>query len=310
LFLYLDNPPVLDNSCRSYRRKKIARIVRFGEIRHGRMETPHYNNHKCVNHLQRSFCSSLFNATFYLLVIKNKVQNFSLIWREFTQMPNIVINLMHEKSSSNVPFFGKMVQDYFQEATSRHPKLPIVQKIQYGLAVCVLPESFEKYYMAIESSARRNHKKAIREGCTIRRIEFNEHLDEIRAIWQSTDTRQGRLMPEKMREGKVSAITDPKSENHFHDYPYYGVFYENTMIGYCATLIAGEYAGIQQIYGHSDHLTRGVVPQMIIGVAKDLYTSYPDVKVLSYGTYFGAGETMRRFKKKFLMVPHKVKWIL
>lgn len=230
--------------------------------------------------------------------------------KEIYDLPKVSINLMHDKTQGNDPFFAKVVSAFYKEANSRHRKFPLVRRIQYGMAVCELPKKEGAYFEKIESSARRNHRKAIREGCVFRRIRFNDHLDEIRDIWLCTDFRQGKLMPASMLAGDVRPISDPESRSTFHDYPYYGVFFEDKMVGYMGCLIAGELGGIQQIYGHSKFLTLGVVPQLLIGFAGELIKSYPSVKYMTYGNYYGAGETMQRFKRKFLMFPHKVTWIL
>ena len=220
------------------------------------------------------------------------------ITKDIRELPKVSIHLMHEKTSDNDPFYGKIVKNFYNEANARHKKFPLVRRIQYGFAVCELPKGEGGYFNKIESSARRNHKKAIREGCSFRRINFNDHIDDIRDIWISTDVRQGKLMPEAMRKGEVNPILDPPSLTNIHDYPYFGVFYDNKMVGYMGCLVAGEFGGIQQIYGHSKFLTLGVVPQLFIGFAEELYKNYPNVKYMTYGNYFGAGESMQRFKRK------------
>jgi hypothetical protein len=229
--------------------------------------------------------------------------------REIRRLPVVEVDLMLAKTEGNDPFFARIVREYYDYARRRHPKYLVIRRRSHGVAVCKLPPDFDAYYMSLESSARRNHKKAVREGCTFRRIQYNDHLEDIRKIWQSTDTRQGH-MPQHMLRGEVGRVNDPPSKTHFHDYPYYGVFFEGQLIGYAGCMIAGNYCGVEQIYGHADHFTRGAVPQLFIGIAQDLYQSYPQVKYFCYDTFFGASETMRRFKKKFQFFPHRVYWKL
>jgi hypothetical protein len=241
--------------------------------------------------------------------ILDRFRSIVLALKELRSLPLVEINLMHDKTKDNDPFYARVVREFHASANRRHPRYLVIRQRSHGVALCNLPAKFDDYYMLLESSARRNHKKAIREGCSFTRINFNDHLDDVRKIWRSTDTRQGQ-MPDHMLRGDVQPVTDPPSKTHFHDYPYYGIFFENQLIGYAGCLVAGEYCGVEQIYGHADHLTRGAVPQLFIGIAQDLYKSYPQVKYFSYGTFFGAGETMRRFKKKFQFYPHRVRWIL
>jgi hypothetical protein len=229
--------------------------------------------------------------------------------KELRALPTLQIDLMVARAEGNDPFFARTVRSYYDWAVSRHPRYLVIRQRSHGVAVCKLPATFDAYYMLLESSARRNHKKAVREGCAFRRIDFNAHLDDIRDIWQSTDVRQGQ-MPEHMRRGEVKPINDPPSNSPFHDYPYYGIFFQDRLIGYAGCLVAGDFCGVEQIYGHAGHLTRGVVPQLFIGIAEDIYKTYPQVKHYCYGTFFGAGDTMRRFKKKFQFFPHRVEWKL
>jgi hypothetical protein len=235
------------------------------------------------------------------------------LWRqvsEFRQMPRVSVDLMLAATANNDRFYHNLVQQHFVEARKRHPRLLLVPQMVYGVALCPLPPKFDDYYMRIEASARRNHKKACREGCSVRRIQFNEHLDEIREIRRSADVRQGRLMPEEYRSGVVMPCTDPPSRTNLHDFPFFGVFFGEKLIGYAGCLVAGEICIIQHILGHADHLTVGVVPLLIIGIAQHLYEQFPSVRYYAYGTYFGAGETMRRFKRKFGFQPHRVDWML
>ena len=74
--------------------------------------------------------------------------------------------------------------------------------------------------------------------------------------------------------------------------------------------VAGELCSITDLFGHAQHLEFGVVPQLIIDVARQVYASYPTVKYYAYGTYFGATHTLRRFKRKFEFNPHRVSWEL
>jgi hypothetical protein len=229
---------------------------------------------------------------------------------EFCTMPRVRVDLMARAAADNDAFYVDLVRRHCADATRRHPRYPLIRKYVHGVALCELPESFDKYYYLIEASARRNHKKALREGCCVRRIRYNDHLEAIREIWQSTQLRQGKLMPAPYRNGTVRRCQNPPSRSATHDYAYFGAFLNGTLIGYCGCMIAGEYCGIQQILGHADYLTVGPVPLLIVSVAMELYAHHPQVKYYAYGTYFGATETMRRFKRKFAFLPHRVDWTL
>jgi len=235
-----------------------------------------------------------------------KLRDFIDIFR----LPRATVNLMLEQTTDNDPFYAKVVKAQYDEANSRHPKMLFARKYEYGYTLCELPKTFDDYFMKIEASARRNYKKALRLGYKTKRMDFNKHLEDVRDIWVSTPVRQRRLMPQDIREGQVRPVTDPPSKTTYHDYPYYGVFKDEKVLAYAACLIAGELCEVQNIYGHVQYQNDGLVPMLFIDIARELLNSFPAVKYYSYGTFYGAGETMRRFKQKFLFDPYHVTWKL
>ena len=224
-------------------------------------------------------------------------------------LPQVSINLMLEKTAGNDPFYTQIVKDFYTEVRSRHPKLFFIRKCVYGYSLCQLSINFEKYFSLLESRAKGNYRKAVKLGYKMMRFEFNDHMEDIREIWQSAPVRQGKL-PVEIREGHVHLINNPPSRSPYHDYPYFGVFKDGKLLAYAACLIAGDLCHLADFYGHDQHQSDGIVPMLIIEIARELYKNYPAVKLYSYGTYFGASVTMRRFKRKFLFIPYKVNWIL
>ncbi len=67
---------------------------------------------------------------------------------------------------------------------------------------------------------------------------------------------------------------------------------------------------VEQIYGHAKYQADGVVPLLIIGMAQDIMENHERVKFYGYGSFYGAGITMRRFKRKFGFLPKRVTWRL
>ncbi|MBO0698346.1 MAG: hypothetical protein J2P46_08135 [Zavarzinella sp.] len=238
------------------------------------------------------------------------LSRYHRLFAEFWALPRVTVNLMRSAAGDNDPFFDRLVMEHYRAARRRRLRHLFLREMVHGVALSQLPATFDEYYMRIEGSARRNHKKALREGCEVRRITFNDHLGEIAEIRASTDTRQGRLMPEEYRKGLVRPVSDPASRTPIHDYPYFGVFLKGKMIGYGGCLIAGEYCGVEQVLGHADHLALGAVPLLLVGIAKHLYEHHRQVRYYAYGTYFGASESLRRFKRKFDFHPHRVTWVL
>lgn len=228
---------------------------------------------------------------------------------EIMRLPEVSIDLMHSATEDNDPFYDRIVREFYDSTRKRHRKFPLVKNWRYGVALCELPASFDDYFMYIEASARRNYKKAVRIGYEFKRINFNDYRDDIKEIRQSTDVRQGKV-PDEFLKSDVPECKDPPSKTDIHDYPYYGVLKDNKLYAYAGCLVAGELCMIEQIYGHADYQDDGVVPMLIVGIAGEMMKNCPKVKYYGYGSYYGAGETMRRFKRKFKFLPHKVEWKL
>lgn len=229
--------------------------------------------------------------------------------REALALPRIRIDLMAEAARDNDPFYLECVRRYHRDSVRRHPKLPLIRAREYGIAVCVLPADHEAYLRRIEASARRNIKKAQRLGYTFERIDPNAWLDDLGAILRSTDTRQGP-MPEHLLEGRFAPVTDPPSRTRVHDYAYFGIVKDGHCWAYATCFVAGELINIGDIYGHDAVKGDGLVPLLISEIARYALANHPTVRYFVYDKYFGASETLRRFKTKFDFLPHRVSWSL
>jgi hypothetical protein len=216
---------------------------------------------------------------------------------------------MHEATASNDPFYGDLVLKFYRDSVARHPKFPLFSRFAHGVATCVLPATHEEYFSRIEAAARRNYKKAARLGYTFSRINYNDWLKDVCAIVRSTDLRQGS-MPREFFERAPRPENNPPSTTAVHDYPYFGVQRDCTLHAYASCFIAGELCLVEQIFGHAERQADGVVPMLIISIAKHCLEHHPNVKYYAYGTYFGASETLRRFKTKFRFNPYKINWRL
>jgi hypothetical protein len=229
-------------------------------------------------------------------------------WRLLWHMPRAVISLRAaDAESENDPFYARLVRDFYAAARRRHRKFPLVRALEWGVALCPLTGRFDDYSAQVESSARRNYRKATRLGYTTQRVVYNERLDDIAAIWRSTDVRQGE-MPADFRDGKVQPCHNPPSRSPLHDYPYLGVLKDGRLVAYAGCLVCGDLCMIEQIFGHADFQADGVVPMLIVDVARHVCERHPSVRWYGYGTFFGAGRSMRRFKRKFGFAPHRVLW--
>ena len=227
--------------------------------------------------------------------------------RTLRGLPSVTIHLAGAETAGNDPFYARLAADFYRYVSRRHPRLLVVGAFEFGVALCELPRSPGGYEALIEASGRRNVKKALRLGYEFKRIDFNAFLADIRDIRRSTDSRQGEVTG-YMKNDTVEACRNPPSKSNVHDYVYYGIVKEGRLVAYAGCLVSGDLCMIEHILGHANFLGDGVVPMLIAGMAGDMVAHYPRVKYYAYGTYFGGGETMRRFKAKFAFQPHRVIW--
>ncbi len=241
--------------------------------------------------------------------IFNRVSSVIDDFRELFKLPKLTINLMHKETLRNDAFYSQIVRSFYYDARARHPKCPLLPKFRYGVATCVLPENFDNYFMNVEASARRNYKKAQRCGYAFSRIQLNDYLNDIAEIRRSAEFRQGKMSDKYLKESP-QPVNNPPSATALHDYPYFGILRDGVCYAYAGCVIAGEVCLLEHIFGHAGHQSDGIVPMLIVSIAEYVMQNYPNVKYYVYGSYFGAGETMRRFKTKLGFIPHRVVWKL
>jgi len=242
--------------------------------------------------------------------VYEKIQTLRELYHEIRNLPKISINLMIEETNHNDIFFKEITKEFYTNARRRRSKFPLVRQMEVGLATCILDGDTKKYSERLDSAARRNLKKAARLGYRFEFIDYNAYLPEITAIHQSAPIRQDREMPVELLTLEATAHRNPSSTNPCHDYPYFGIFKENLLVAYASCFVAGEICELNTIFGHAEYLTDGVVPMLIASIGDEIPRRHPNVKYYTYGLYFGASETLKRFKRKFLFQPQRVTWII
>jgi hypothetical protein len=235
--------------------------------------------------------------------LKDDVRTFIL------DQPTLAIDLMFERTRDNDPFYARLVKEFHDNARAGRRKMPLVPRFEWGVALCRLPSKYEQYFMMVDGAARRNLKKADRSGYLFSRIDPNDHLEGMAEVLRSTTVRQGP-MPAEILESAPSVRHDPPSKTNVHDYPFFGVLKDGKLTAFASCFVAGQMCAIETIYGHAGHQEAGVVPRLVLGMAEYAYGHYPHVRYFVYDTYFGASESLRRFKRKFRFLPHRVRWAL
>lgn len=229
--------------------------------------------------------------------------------RQMFADPKLSISLMHAATHRNDPFYRDLVETFYRDARRPHPKCPIIRRRTRGVAVCELPHAFDEYFMKIDAAARRNFKKSLRNGFTFSCIQFNDFLDDVARIRASAEFRQGRV-PDSLLRGPVSPAKNPPSLEKHHDFLYFGIQRDGILYAYASCFVAGELCNIEHILGDANYQADGIVPMLIISIAGYLLEHHPSVKYYAYDTYYGAREPLRRFKRKFGFLPHRVSWRL
>jgi hypothetical protein len=229
--------------------------------------------------------------------------------REVIRLPTLTVNLMHAATAGNDPFYGTLVSKFYRASVARHPRCPLFPRFTHGVATCVLPATHDEYFLLIAGSARRNYKKAVRTGYTFSRIDYNCWLKDVCAIHRSTCFRQGPV-PRGLFEDEPPSAIAPVSATSVHDYLYFGVQRDGVLYAYASCFIAGELCLLERIFGHAQRHGDGIVPMLIISIAKHVLEYHPTVGYYAYGTYYGARESMRRFKTKFRFNPCRIDWRL
>jgi len=240
----------------------------------------------------------------------DKFENLIQFVREVKELPRVTIDLQYCFAKKNCDFFRDYVKDFHKQTQRQHSKFKIVKAMSLGVALKELENSWDDYFMSIDGSARRNCKKALREGFTVGQISFNDWLQDIHEIVTSAEERQGRPMPKSLLDEGVRPNRNPPTLDPRHDYVFYGVEKDGRLVAYAGCFICGEVCMIESIYGHSSFQTSGVVPLLITEIAKDIISTRETVKYYVYGTTYGARKSMQRFKQKFRFNPARVHWKL
>ena len=68
--------------------------------------------------------------------------------REALSLPRVKISLKFGHTSNNDPFFATIVRQFFDDATRRHRRFPLVRNLEYGVALFALPDKPEDYFQA------------------------------------------------------------------------------------------------------------------------------------------------------------------
>jgi hypothetical protein len=190
--------------------------------------------------------------------------------------------------------------------TRRHPRYKVFRNKTMGIALIDLAAFGGQAAGYLATVRRDGHagpqsRKATARGYQLRRIDRNDHIDEIHAIHTSAEQRQGRPMDAHYRTRKTSFDTPPHMEC-------YGVFdAEGRLAAYCSMGRYGNFAATDQLMGFKNR--DGAMYLLLLTIICRLIEERT-VDYFMYDTFFGAQPGLRDFKRRVGFRPYRARYQL
>jgi hypothetical protein len=184
-----------------------------------------------------------------------------------------------------------------------HPKYKIFRNKSLGAALIDLRSfaSGDAFVESLRSHGRavEERRRAIRRGYVLRRIDRNDHVDEIHGINISSSERQGRAMDS-------AYLTKQIRFDNLEHFEYFGLFDQNDELrAYCNLCHLANFAFIDRVIGYKN--PDGAMYLLITEIACNLIAERK-LKFLMYDTMFGAQPGLLAFKQKLGFRPYRAKY--
>jgi hypothetical protein len=190
--------------------------------------------------------------------------------------------------------------------TRPHARYKVIGNKTMGMAVLDL-KAFDGEPDAYLATVKRSghagpqSKKAAARGYRVRRIDRNEHVDDIHAIHTSSTERQGRPMDSNYLERKEAY----EDQAHFECL---GVFdADDRLAAYCSMARYGNFVATDQLMGYKNQ--DGVMYLLLSTIICRLIEE-GDVDWFMYDTFLGAKTGLRDFKRRVGLQPYRVRYTL
>src|SRR6202041_602355 len=93
-------------------------------------------------------------------------------------------------------FGGPTSRRAYESFTARHPRLRVVARKRWGVAMLALPDSVEEYLKGRSRElVRQKRRRALSRGFSFRQFDASQHVAEVIEINRSAAARQGQPMP-------------------------------------------------------------------------------------------------------------------
>lgn len=167
------------------------------------------------------------------------------------------------------------------------------------LAVIDATQSQEKYLKRIGDKSRNMLRKAERSGYAFRVFQSADYLEDIMAVRQSMPIRSGKPVPASYSQPVKPFDAGNKNFCERHEVTAIGVFStkDDTLVAYSALHNCGDFAIINSILGHGDHLRYGVMNLLVYGIFQTVSDRYSSVKYINYLTLKSSTAGLDRFKR-------------
>lgn len=214
------------------------------------------------------------------------------LWRIF-RSPEANVYLMLDKAQDDEGFYRKFGEMVYEMSVAPHPRYKIMPHFKFGMNVLLRPSSFDQYFSMLSSKRRNAFRRLEKQGITVGPFHCDDYLEDITEIWRSTPIRQGRPVSEDFYE-EQKAANNPVSHNHFHDYPYFGAFYEGKLIAYASMSVCGEFARFHDFLNHDKYRNIPALSSIVIDFIRLSYECYPQVKYVCMGRSLSASHYLIR----------------
>lgn len=190
--------------------------------------------------------------------------------------------------------------------TRPHSRYKVIGNKTLGIALINLDAFLGEAANYLVTVKRDGHagpqsRKATARGYQFRRIDRNQHVEEIHAIHTSSTQRQGRPMDMHYLIKEDSFNDDPH-------YECYGTFdSEGRLAAYCCLGRYGNFAATDKLMGYKNQ--DGAMYLLLLKIICQLIKER-NLQYFMYDTYLGAKPGLQDFKRRLGFRPYRAKYVL
>lgn len=197
------------------------------------------------------------------------------------------------------------IRERYAQFNRPHARFPLMKNKTMGIALIDLRNFNDpaEYVATVKKrdSAEYHARYARKRGYTVRRIDRNEHIDEIYRINISSEARQGRPMD-------PSYLTLETEYDESAPMQCFGVFNADGMLcGYCRFGIYGDFAATDRLLGYKNN--DGIMYLLLVDIVCKLIRE-GDLNYLMYDTFLGAQPGLKSFKQRVGFRPYRVSYTI